>query len=105
MTMPGFSAEASLQKMVNYRQLRRPSHEFENAIYPAQWPVGVIPGDSINPVSWYGVHPPTYGVVRPNQTDAFGACMNKCITATKDPAACQRGCCQQFTHHSSCVIP
>ncbi len=105
MAMPGFSAEASLQKMTNHRQLTGHLPQLK-AVYPAQGNgVGTILGEDIDPVSWYAVHPPKYGVVHPGQTDAFVACVAQCVKATGDYAACQRGCCKQFTHYSACVIP
>jgi hypothetical protein len=105
MNMPGFAAEASLYKMTSHHEVTRYFPALESAVYPAQ--VSTIPGESINPLSWYAVHSffPEPVVVHPGQVAAFGACLKSCVAATKDYAACQRGCCLTFTHHNACVLP
>jgi len=110
MKMPGFAAEASFQRTASHRQVAGFSPRPDKTVYPAMPddspdPVSVISGSSINPVSWYGVPPLQFGTVHPNEVDAFGKCLSSCLSATKDYAACRRGCCQQFTKKTSCVLP
>jgi hypothetical protein len=103
MSLPGFSAEASLSATGRrYGRAGSPAWR-DGAIHPAQ---GAEPVDITDIGSLDVSFPRVYGIVAgSSMEDRFVACMTACRRPGRATYAdCQRTCCRQLTGYSACYI-